>query len=611
MKKILFYTFITGCLVGLVGCGSADRRHSSTSTALVQPVQPVKVSVNDSSDTKSVYKPRYLNIGNDDKVVMAEDIEVTLPSMVYVNDRIFEYGRKLDRWMELDSESSDIQRDQQEAVLMVQCFRSLQRVMNGYNELRGKMLQTQKVSAAEKISNSEVIEIQKNDVAFLESACGKLVEDSEDQSVGWSQREEGADLTQLETLIDRYAESKEYEEIIQVWMQIPEFQAGRAHLRTKIIYGNALMYLHQEEKAAEIYRQVVEQMSASEEQATDLVSLRKILADLYTASGNYREAEIQYKKISEDYLTLGRLEEWSKLQLSILDRSMEGSPELTEFTSLLRNSLGFDPKKDGYKVSWQAEEFLANYPYSPVSSNVDFIKAVALEGADLWFDSFISEVDSLAAGKQFEEAIELLETLPLDIIGAEKQIALNEKNQELLLAIAVERETELMAQIQELQRQWNNGMMLVKDGQYEKALQVFSNLLDTEYSAKAAQKIEEISLQAAKADRRKAADLFIRFTKTTDQESRKKLLIESRKLLKNILVKYPEVEVAAKVIGNIERVEQEMMAIDPNLVAMADLKESVDDEEDNLDAVFIPFDSPIELNEAPIVEENLDSVQLQ
>ena len=52
--------------------------------------------------------------------------------------------------------------------------------------------------------------------------------------------------------------------------------------------------------------------------------------------------------------------------------------------------------------------------------------------------------------------------------------------------------------------------------------------MDTEYSTKAETKIKELSLEAAKADRRKAADLFIRFTKTTDPESKKKLLVESR-----------------------------------------------------------------------------------
>lgn len=587
MKKIVYYFFLTACVIGIAGCSTSGKRKVSPPDApATYPVeQPVTGTGGGGHTAKSVSQPRYLDIDENEKVIMEGDIEATLPSMVYVNDRIFEYGRKLNRWKELDSESVNLDLAQEEAVQMVQCFRGLQKVINGYSALRAKMLQAQKMSTADKINNANVYELQSVDITFLESSCARLLEGTESQSVGWSQREEGADLTQLETLIDRYAENEEYEEILQVWTKIPEHQVGRIHLRTKIIYGNALVSLRQQEKAAEIYYQVVEQMSASKAQATDIVSLRKMLADLYTASGEYKKAEIQYKKISEDYLLLGRLEEWSKLQLSILDSSVEGSPELIEYSALLRNFLGFNQEKDGYKVAWQAEEFLANYPYSPVSSNVDYIKAATVEGADNWFNQFLEEVVKLGAEKEFEKAIELLETMPSDMIDKEKQTQIDEKNQEMLLAIAVERETELMAQIQELQHQWNNGMLLVKNEDYDEALKVFTDLLETEYSAKARQKIDEVSLQAAKADRRKAADLFVRFTKTTDLESKKKLLIESRKLLKDILVKYPEVEIIPKVMGNIERVEQEMATIDPNLMFMADQKEETPDE-DKLDAAF-------------------------
>ncbi len=107
---------------------------------------------------------------------------------------------------------------------MVSCFRQLQDVLNGYSELRSKMLQAPEVAVATRISNEEIFELQKNDIAFLENACGRLLADSEDKSVGWNQREEGADLTQLETLIARYATNKEYEEIVQVWSKIPESQ---------------------------------------------------------------------------------------------------------------------------------------------------------------------------------------------------------------------------------------------------------------------------------------------------------------------------------------------------------------------------------------------------
>ncbi|MFW2367452.1 MAG: tetratricopeptide repeat protein [Desulforhopalus sp.] len=616
MKKIVWSAIAVCCAFTLWGCAVPEKTkvsppYSRTAPVSAQPTTgypPPSQTIETGSEPKTVSTPSYLDIDEDPlEEAGAVEFEVVLPTMAYVNDRIFEYGRKLERWKELDSQSVTMELSEDDTVQMVRCFRRLQNVLNGYSGLRTQMLQAQKVTTAKQISNEEIFELQKSDVAFLENYCGRLLADSEDQSVGWDQREEGADLAQLETLIDRYSANREYEEVIQVWSQVPEYQIGRIHLRTKILYGNALMYLHQEEKAAEIYQQVVDQMSDSDQQATDLVSLRRVLADLYTASGNYKAAEREYKKISNDYENIGRLEEWSKYQLSILGKSMEGSPELGEFSSMLRNYLGFIPEQDGYKVVWQAEKFLADYPYSPVASNVDFIKYAAQQDADKWFNRFMGDVDRLGAEKQFVEALELLETLPKDIINADKQLIIEDKNEALLLAEAVDRETNRMALIQGLQDQWNNGLLLAKAGRYDEAIDLFTNLLDTEYSVKAEIKIEELALEAAKADRRQAANLFIRFTKTTDIESRKKLLIESRRLLKNILVKYPEVEIAPKVLGNIDRVEQEMIAIDPGLVALADQQERQSVQLEGIDSVFgAPAEEPAPQATTPIIETTLD-----
>ena len=588
MKKIVWNIAFTLCLAGLSGCAVPNMPKVPPAPPVATGTYqvPVVVAPQDTSVVKTATQPRYLDIGiEQDDIIVEEDIEVVLPSMVYVNDRIFEYGRKLDNWKELDSKSVGMKVEEDAAAKMVRCFRRLQNVLNGYSDLRNKMLQAQKISTADQISGADLFKLQAADIEFLEDGCGKLVSGSEDQSAGWNKREEGADLSKLETLIDRYDESREYEEVIQVWLQIPPFQIPRVNVSAKIKYGNALMYLHQEEKATEVYREVVDQMSDSDEQATDLVSLRKILADLYTASGDYKSAELQYKKISEDYQNLGRIDEWSKLQISILERSLEDSPELTEYSSMLRNYLGFIPEQDGFKIVWQADKFLSNYPYSPVASNVDFIRKSAMLRADDWFNSSIGAVDSLSGEKKFDEALELLETMPTEIIDADKQLQVRGKNDELLLAAAVEKETDKMAIMQELQHQWNNGMLLVKGGRYDEAIDVFTNLLDSEYGVKADNKIKEISLQAAKADRKKAAGLFIRFTKTTDQESRKKLLIESRQLLLDILVKYPDAEINPKVRGNIERVEQEMNLIDPNLITTAD-QEAQDVQVDGIDDAF-------------------------
>lgn len=523
-----------------------------------------------------------------------------LPSIHYVNDRIFEYGRKLDRWKELDQQSVVMNLNQEQTGSMVRCFRDLQKVLSGYERLHDDLLQRNIISGSVQYDAKGAMELQKIDIAFLESVCGRLLAGTEDKAAGWQERQQGADLNQIETLIERYSSNMEYDEVVQVWLQIPAYQVERVDLKTKILYGNALMFLDQQEAAAEIFQGIVDEMSVSKEQPMDLLSLRKVLADLYTASGNYLAAEGQYDQISSDYLTIGSIDEWSKLQLSILDRSSTGSPELTEFAGLLRGYLGFLPERDGYKIVWQSDKFLQNYPYSPVASNVDIIRENAQKRADDWFNTFFSQVDDFANEKKFQDAMELLQMIPEEIIGAEKVQEVKTKTDELVLAEAVERETLKLERMQDLQRRWNEGMVLADKDDFDEAIQVFTELLDTEYSSKARVKLEELSLQAAKDDRRQAADLFIRFTKTTDIESKKKLLVESRRVLKDILVKYPEVDIAEKVVGNIARVEKEMNEVDPMLLPAIEQEEREKAMKQNteqqvtseIDVFDMPFSSP-------------------
>lgn len=538
----------------------------------------------------------------------AAEPELLLP-VGYVNDRIFEYGRKLERWKQLDEQSVVMNLSEEQTETMVRCFRDLQKVLNSYGRLHDDLLQRNIIAKSEMFSTEEVLELQRMDIAFLDSECAAMLGGGkEDKSAGWQERQEDADLNQIETLIERYSNSKEYDEVVQVWLKIPSYQVERVDLKTKILYGNALMYLDQQEKASDIYQQIVDEMSVSEEQPTDLLSLRKVLADLYTASGNYLAAESQYDQISSDYLNIGRIEEWSKLQLSILERSSKGSPELTEFSRLLRQYLGFLPERDGYEIVWQADKFLQNYPYSPVTSNVDIIKEDALKRADNWFNSFFSRVDAFAEEKKFQDAMELLQTIPEDIIGQDKIQEVKVKTDELVLAEAVERETVKIEKMQELQRRWNEGMTMADSGDFDGAITVFTELLETEYASKAEVRIEELSLQAAKADRKKAAELFIRFTKTADLESRKRLLVESRKILKNILVKYPEVEIAQRVLGNIDRVEKEMNELDPMLLPKIEEEERRQQAAQGTEKEEIPvgldaFDLPaIQLDNEPGVQ---------
>lgn len=575
-KKVVISIF---CLVFITGCITSQKKvvTPSSSPVFSEEDLPLPSEGYEGSDPgsipKEVVQPLDIEGFEIDEeetqplgVAERSKVQSVLPSMDYVNDRIFEYGRKLNRWKEIDDQAGTLNLSQEDTVKMVSCFKDLKKVLDGYNRLRADMIQLEADPSALIIGTEEVMKLQKSDIHFLEGTCGPMLGAQEVTKIDWEQREEGADLPQIETLIERYTESKEYEDVVQAWSKINQNQIDRVHLRTKILYGNALMFLHQEDKAAEIYQQIVDEMSVSDKQRTDLLSLRKVLADLYTASGNYSSAQGQYVAISEDYTNLGQIEEWSQLQLDILERSDKGSPELVAYSKLLRNFLGFVPERDGYKLSWEADEFLLNYPYSAIASNVDIIKNNVQKRADKWFDGFMGKVDSLAKEKKYVDGIEMLEIVPDDIISSEQKEKIKAKNDELILAESVERETRKIERMQDLQHRWNKGMLLVDEGEYDKAIETFSSLLETEYYAKAEDKIKEVSLRAAKADRRKAADLFLRYTKTSDLESRKKLLIESRKLLSEILIKYPEVDIAEKVMGHIKRVEKEMNTIDPTLL---------------------------------------------
>ncbi len=586
MKKIVWSSVLFLGISGLNGCSTPQRSVRALPPVPTVTVQrpPVGMAAKRPAEIRVeplVLEPRQGGIADG-------ELDPASPSLQYVNERLFSYGRKLTRWKEQDRESAGQELPDEERQKRVGCFREVGKMLDAYNAIHEKMVRAENLDErATAVSSAEIFSLQQQDIAFLESDCARLLADDVPASLGWGSQGKNVDLSELEKLIARHFAAEEYEEVVQAWVHIPADQRGRASIRTRITYGNALMYLHQEEKAADVYRQVVEEMVRSDEQAMDLVSLRRVLADLYTAAGNYRAAGAQYKKISEDYQNLGRLEEWAKLQLSILDQAATGSPELSEYSSLLRNFLGFIPRKDGYNVVWEAEHFLADYPYSPVSSNVDFIREVSTEMADKWFSAQLQEIDRLVGEQKFVEAEEYLNTIPPDIISPDKQLQLKEKREELLLSSAVYKETGKLEKLQAEQHRWNEAMLLARDGHYDDALVIFRELEQTEYAAKATAQIEKLALEAANAERRQAAQLYRRYTKTTDMQTRKQLLLDARQILQGILEKYPNVEIRSKVEDNLVRVEEEITALDPQLLYNQRTTDNTVMTDDGVDASFL------------------------
>ena len=102
--------------------------------------------------------------------------------------------------------------------------------------------------------------------------------------------------------------------------------------------------------------------------------------------------------------------------------------------------------------------------------------------------------------------------------------------------------------------------------EYDQAMQTFATLLGGSFDGQARQRINDTATLAGENNRQKAAELFVRATQTSDLESRKKLLLASRQLLRDIPVKYPQAGLNSKVERNLAGVEQALRAIDPSLL---------------------------------------------
>jgi tetratricopeptide (TPR) repeat protein len=558
---LVFVFLLSGCAPSLrvpssAKSGSGDTQQSASAQGSFDSTGP------DEKTKRPPFKPGQQQIPIEPTPEsMKIKMRFLLPSGKFVNDRILEYEKKLARWKEIDNQTAVLNLNREDTEKMVHCFRDIQKIMNGYNNMHDLILQAGGPDPVN-ITEEDILDLQKTDIAFMEGECNRLLTAPQEKTAAQVRQKAATDLSQMETLIKRHLDNREYEEVVQTWSKIPEAQLADIGLKTRISYGNALMFLHQEEKAAEVYQKIVDQISTSNEQKTDLLSLRKTLADLYTASGNYSAAQKQYAEIAKEYQGLGNVDDWSKKHLMILEHNDKNSPELTQYSGILRNYMGYIPEQDGFKIIWQAEKFLKAYPNSPVVSSVEMIKTEAGKRADTWFNGVFAEADRLAADRKFSDAIKKLQTIPDDIISPEQRLKIRDRNDALVLSDAVERETVKIGKAQDLQRRWNEGMTYIDEGKFDDAAKVFNGMQDTEYAAKAAEKIKEMSTLAAKADRRKAADLFIRFTKTVDPENKRKLLMESRRLLADILVKYPNIDFADKVNENLKRVDKEIAILD-------------------------------------------------
>ncbi|MCW5211485.1 hypothetical protein VU04_01070 [Desulfobulbus sp. TB] len=405
-------------------------------------------------------------------------------------------------------------------------------------------------------------------------------------------------------------------------------------------YQHAQLLLKQGKK--EEARSMLSDLLASVRQtgnSTLQIKVLKQMSELEFALKNYLPARVLYEELQDLNISFDRQ------HLMALQAVESHQEEVDAYASLLLSSMTFDPQQDGFTITQQARTFLHNFPNSPLHSHVKKLVAKTEEKAEQWFQELIQQSDQLVVNQQHQEALTVLENVPLDILPLDKQEIIRQRKDTLTAPPSVEVDSAqqplsttsvvepvpdhqdmissdsgnngMSQPIQEqqkqeqpkitkqkepvlqttsitsnsleiekksseyreedpqhssrssqqvvqtgLQKKWSKAEAALQASEYDKAIALFSDLLNTSLDTQARKKIKKVSLTAGQEARQEAAFFFQRAKSATNLKVKRQHLLSSQKLLEGILQKYPRARLDTKVKRNLSRVEKELTALD-------------------------------------------------
>lgn len=383
-------------------------------------------------------------------------------------------------------------------------------------------------------------------------------------------------------------------------------------------HAQALLKQGEEEEARHILSDLLANIRQTGSNRALQITILKKISELEFALRNYLAARIHYEELQQLNAT------FDKQHLNALQSVDSQREKVDAYAALLMSSMTSDPEQDGFTVVQQARSFIQSYPDSPLRSEAEELEAKAEQEAEHWFRQLQQQVDQLAANQQYQDALALLDKVPLDILPLDKQDIIQRKKNVLINPLPAQtvpplpppvaaekaadidiampvappprKEQDMPAKAKKksqpersvqqktryaqdsgkktsapassgpiektaLQDKWDKAEDAFQSANYDKAIGLFSDLLHTSLGVKARNKVEKASRSAGQEARRKAANFFQRANSATDPEVRKQHLLSSKTILEDILKKYPLAGLDAKVQRNLSRVNKELTAL--------------------------------------------------
>ncbi len=564
-----FLFFLLTALV-LSSCASdkrtVDPYPDSSYTSSVPPARPEKTrpapAPEKTLQKKAVVKPAVRQQAQPSDVIASNTM---LPLLTLVDDRIVAYEVKIEQWKKFTAEASSIKLDEEQQGIIEECQRQLTSILNGYNDLHQQLISGSNGHAMDVLITERFLATERQDLSFLENACQQVMM-PDLQTGGWVEGTRDRLVEEKEREINESMVSGEYFQVIELYGQLPVNEDGKhASYNASYSYGQALLRSGRENDAAGVFQDLLAGLQEQNQMEREF-KLMQLIADIQFGMENYDKSFERYIDIINRYAGLGENIEWARKQQSMISVRNSQAIEVKNFSKLMRSYLTYNADRDAFSVFLLATRFQDDFPESSMLPTVNNILLESRDRAEAWFVLVLQQVNMLKAEMKYQEALQIIDQLPRHEMPMDKVELLNSLTDDLTAASLEEEESRRLAAEEAMQDIWSTGQNHLRTKEYDQAIEVFSTLRDTIYAERASDKITEAAQLAAQEDRRKAAGLFVRASKTKNQDTRIALLLESRQLLKGILKKYPQSGLIEKAENNLYRIEEDIRSIDPALL---------------------------------------------
>ena len=495
------------------------------------------------------------------------------PALNTINSRIHSYETRLNEIKATENSPNSIMIPRDKMAALGDCKSQILDILTDYDSLQKKILQEPNPEEALNLANAALPQVNQQDMQFLEGGCVRLQADiaaAPQASPGVPPAASQTPLPPPDPQVQQAFNAGDYSKVITLYNQLGASSSLTPAYETTYEYGQALLKNYQHDEAARVFSGLQNSMGQSGDPALR-IEVQRMLGDIYFSAAQYVDAQQRY----EDAVQAGgdsNAATWSTRQLAAFREQTASPNELQAYSALLRNYLAYVPSRDGYAISEQAEQFLGSYPASRFVANVNLIHQDSRAQADAWLNRGIERVEQRVEGHTGEAAAPgtdqgtpantnttVPDTASTPAPGAVPDTAGGQASSSNQLT-----QEQQAAREQALFEQYNQGTSYLAAKEYDKALAVFTSLSGSSYEGKAREKINETIQLAAEENRQKAAELYVRASGMKDIDSKKKMLLASRQLLQDILVKYPQAGLNSKVERNLTSVEQTIREIDPS-----------------------------------------------